>query len=93
MSGSIKMVKGQSFPIEVRFETYHNKAFLQVAWEWTGQPRSLVPADALSFSLAELPPDIRFEFDYVGMDNIQNWVHFEPDLPAQLRKDGPRTEV
>jgi hypothetical protein len=81
MSGSVRMVEGKKIPISVKFETYHSKAFMRVLWEWEGQPKTLVPPEALGFRLDSLPPDLRFEFEYAGLENVQTWVNYAPVIP------------
>jgi len=81
MSGVVKMTEGEKVPISVKLITYNSKAFLRVGWQWQGCEMTLVPDEALSYKLSELPTDLRFEFEYTGLENAQNWAIYAPAKP------------
>jgi len=84
-SGVVNMVKGQKLPIVIKFVTYESKAHLRMFWQWQGVEKSIIPAEALSYKLSALDPEVRFEFEYKGVENAGNWDNYhtvKPDVPA-----------
>ena len=71
-SGSVRMKKGEKFPIAIDFTTSIGQAKLILSWQWEGADQSVVPASALSHDINQLPVDIKVEFVLAaGMDLIQ----------------------
>lgn len=79
-TGTVRMVKGEKLPITVKFATYNSKALLRVSWQWAGSEIEVIPAEALSFTLDSLPLDLRFEFEYTGLEFVQNWEVYAPPI-------------
>ena len=85
MSCTVKMTKGKKVPIAIKFVTFNSKAFLRLEWQWEGSKKVVIPGEALSFQLSSLPPALRFEFAYIGLENALNWNLYAPTrapLPA-----------
>ncbi|TFG48523.1 MAG: hypothetical protein E4H40_04530, partial [Candidatus Brocadiia bacterium] len=78
----VKMTKGQKMPVTIKFITFNSKAFLKLQWQWEGSPKVVIPDEALSYKLSELPLDLRFELEYVGLENALNWAIYDPAKPA-----------
>jgi hypothetical protein len=49
------MTKGQETPITLEFESSSGRARLKLFWQWNGQRRTVVPAEALSHDPAAMP--------------------------------------
>ncbi|MHC4214146.1 MAG: PA14 domain-containing protein, partial [Planctomycetota bacterium] len=84
-SGVVKMTKGQKLPVVIKFVTYESKAHLRMFWQWDGAEKSLIPPKALSYKLSALDSEVRFEFEYKGVENAGNWDNYHtiiPDVPA-----------
>ncbi|HUT31071.1 MAG TPA: PA14 domain-containing protein [Sedimentisphaerales bacterium] len=54
-SGKINMTEGKKMPITLEFESSSGKARLKLFWQWNGQPKTVVPAEALSHDPAAMP--------------------------------------
>jgi len=63
-SGKATMTKGSKRPITLEFMALHGKAALRLFWKWHGQPKTLVPAAALSHDPNTLPRNYKvFDFN------------------------------
>ena len=85
MSCTVKMTRGKKVPIMIKFITFNSKAFLRLEWQWEGSKKVVISGEALSFQLSSLPPALKFEFDYIGLENALNWNLYAParaPLPA-----------
>ena len=81
-SAVVEMTRGEKLPISLKFITYNSKALLQLSWQWEGVKKAIIPGQALSHKLRALPPDLRFEFEYAGLEHIGTWDIFAPVPPT-----------
>jgi len=82
-SGRINMTKGQKMPVTLEFESSHGKAKLQLFWHWNGQPKTIVPAEALSHDPQTVPENYNiFDFNHRFADG-----HITPVDVASYKAD------
>jgi hypothetical protein len=78
-SGKINMTKGQKMPITLEFESSSGKAKLRLFWQWHGQPKTVVPAEALSHDPAVMPEKYNiFDFKHRYADGYITPVDVTP---------------
>jgi len=78
-SGKINMTKGQKMPITLEFESSCGKARLKLFWQWNGQPKTVVPAEALSHDPAVMPGKYNiFDFKHRYADGYITPVDVTP---------------
>ena len=63
-SGKVTMTRGEKMPTTLEFTALHGNAALRLFWTWQGQPKTLVPAAALSHDPNALPTKYKvFDFN------------------------------
>ena len=78
-SGKIEMTKGQKMPVTLEFESSYGKAKLRLFWQWDGQSKTLVPAEALSHNPAAMPEKYNiFDFNHRYADGRMTPVDITP---------------
>jgi hypothetical protein len=53
-AATLTLEKGHCYPIQINYVHDHGaRSFLKLQWSWSGQPRSVVPPESLSYSQAQ----------------------------------------
>jgi hypothetical protein len=87
-SGSVEMVKGQKYPIHVKYmQVSPGRAYFKVFWEWAGQEKKIVDRDALSYTkeqaqywnFTEKPNPETFDLSTINAIPVENHlVYYKP---------------
>jgi hypothetical protein len=78
-SGKIYMSKGQKMPVTLEFESSYGKAKLKLFWQWNGQSKTVVGAEALSHDPAAMPEKYNiFDFNHRYADGRMTPVDITP---------------
>ncbi|MHC4621655.1 MAG: PA14 domain-containing protein [Planctomycetota bacterium] len=78
-SGKINMTKGRKMPVTLEFECSSGKAKLRLFWQWNGQPKTVVPAEALSHDPVAMPEKYNiFDFRHRYADGYITPVDVAP---------------
>jgi len=70
-SGKAEMVKGRKTPVVLEFVCFDGNAQLHLYWQWQEQPRTVIPATAISHSSTDLLATSR-----------EGWPADDVDFPA-----------
>ena len=50
VAGTVDMVKGRKYEIEITYTQNGGDAFMRLYWSWTGQEKQIVPSSAISYN-------------------------------------------
>ncbi len=50
VTGTVDMVKGRKYPVEITFAQRGGDASMRLSWSWAGQEKQIIPPPALSYS-------------------------------------------
>jgi len=63
-TGRVFMTKGKKEPVKLEFTSANKKALLRLYWQWPGQTKTIIPAEALSHDASRLSQSYKlFDFD------------------------------
>ncbi len=91
-SGTIQLVEGRNYPIEIVYAHDHGeKTYLSLHWSWCGQPTAAIPREALSYSpaqrqqaVAQAPRQYLPGHHSIGFRVVQGPLPATPALPEIL---------